>query len=248
MIDAWHMFPVTMGEDQAWIVFNNGYAEVAEADPRHYIFRVGVAFQEADENGMPTNEEFPKITALDELLEDNIAKLNGVYIGRVTVRGHRYFYYYLDITEEQLKPVIADAEQKAGYKIEYTYQEDIEKQFYWNELYPIEGDGNEIKDMQVLDALAEHGDNPETKREIMHWAYFTVQNASVGFADWAKEEGYTITYQGAVEKGEGYMVQFSHTGAAHLWDVSPYTVSINRKAAELGGDYDGWETRIETGQ
>ncbi len=245
MIDAWYMFPATMGEDQAWIAFNNGYAEVAKADPRNYIFRVNTTFKDADENGMPTDEEFPNITALDEMLDNRITKVNGVYVGRVTVRGHRYFYYYLDIAEDALKPIIAQAEKETGYQIEYKYQEDVSKQFYWNELYPTNDDWRVINDMQVLDQLAEHGDNPEAKREIKHWAYFGAQSASVDFANWAKEEGYAVTYQGAVQEGEGYVVQFSHTGAAHLWDLSQYTIAINRKAEELEGNYDGWETSVE---
>ena len=95
MLDIWYTFPASMGDDQAWITYNHGYAEVAKADTRNNHLRVRVGFHDPTEYGMPTNEEFPRLSALDESLENVIVKLGGVYVGRITVAGHRYFYYYL---------------------------------------------------------------------------------------------------------------------------------------------------------
>jgi len=41
-------------------------------------------------------------------------------------------------------------------------------------------------------------------------------------------------------------VRFSHVGTMVLEDITGRTIAIDRKARELDGDYDGWETSIET--
>ena len=82
MLDIWYTFPASMGDDQAWITYNHGYAEVAEADTRNNHLRIRVKFKNPTEYGMPTNEEFSDLSALDETLDNAIANLGGIYVGR----------------------------------------------------------------------------------------------------------------------------------------------------------------------
>ena len=96
MEDIWHTFPAQMGDDQAWITYNHGFAEVAEADKRGNCLRVRVTIKNPTEYGMPTNEEFPALSSLDESIDDAITAAGGVYVGRITVAGCRFFYYYAE--------------------------------------------------------------------------------------------------------------------------------------------------------
>ncbi len=136
MLDIWYTFPAAMGEDQAWLSFNHGYAEVAKADKRNKHLRIRVAFKTPTKYGMPTNDEFPALSVLDEKLDDAITKIGGVYVGRITVDGHRYLYYYLDASEEKAKKIVARIADSSTYKLEYLWESDPDKKKYWNELYP----------------------------------------------------------------------------------------------------------------
>jgi hypothetical protein len=40
-------------------------------------------------------------------------------------------------------------------------------------------------------------------------------------------------------------VKFSHTGRMAVDDITRHSRDINRKTAEMKGNYDGWETIVE---
>lgn len=244
MLDLWYTFPASMGDDQAWISFNQGYAEVAEADTRNNHFRVRVRFKKPNELGLPTNEEFPALSALDEKLDDAVTTLGGVYVGRIAVSGSRFFYFYTDKPEQEFQPIIDKVEKASGYDLTYLYKEDPEKKYYWNELYPTDDDWQVIEDLKVLRTLVEEGDKKDKKRPVSHWAYFKSKEAADKFAIWAKEQNYTSIDVDNEKKGE-YSVNFTHVGTMHLTDITSHTITSNRKAKELGGEYDGWETSVE---
>jgi regulator of RNase E activity RraB len=249
--DIWNVFPATMEQGQAWIAYNHSFGEQAESDPRNYALRVRVEFKDPNEQGLPTNEEFPALSALDEALDEAIAGLGGIYVGRLTVGGARYFYYYSNGTEEELNTAIGGVSDSSGYELTLEAQEDPDKERYFNELFPTEDDWQVIQDLQVLDQLQEAGDNPDNEREIEHWAYFDNQGAADQFAAWAKSEGFTIQknkasqHEPEEQEEEGYVVQFNHVGTTHLADISNRTIRAGQKARELGGNYDGWGTTVE---
>ncbi|MDH5178160.1 MAG: DUF695 domain-containing protein [Gammaproteobacteria bacterium] len=245
MQDTWHMFAASMGEDQAWIAYNHDFSDVADTDQRNLSFRVRVQIKDPTPAGLPTNEEFPHLSALDESLEEAMVSLGGIYVGRVTVAGYRYFYYYLDDKEEQAVSLVDEKADLSGYELEYLSETDQAKAVYWNELYPTEDDWQVVKDLMVLDSLADNGDNSDISREVMHWAYFANEEQALAYKAWVDAQGYRLVNLGKTEEDDRFVVQFSHTGTMHLGDITFHTISANRMARELDGEYDGWETSIE---
>lgn len=243
--DIWNVFPATIDQDQAWIAYNHSFAERAESDPRNRSLRIRVEFNEPTAEGLPTNAEFPALSALDEALDEAISRLDGIYVGRLTVGGGRYFYYYSDSTEEELSAAIGGVSDSTGYELTLDAQDDPDKERYFTELFPTEDDWQLIQDMQVLDQLQEAGDNPDVEREIEHWAYFDNQGAADQFATWAESEGFAIQKNGPADEQDGYVVQFNHVGTMLLGDISNRTIAAGQKARELGGEYDGWGTTVE---
>ena len=63
---------------------------------------------------------------------------------------------------------------------------------------------------------------------------------------------YEFIHSGPVEKQDGedekeeFVVQYGHSGTMNLGDITHHTIGSDRKARELGGRYDGWETSVET--
>lgn len=147
MEDKWLMFPVTMGEDQAFISFNESFAERAKSDARHNHLRVEVAIRDPTEAGMPRGDEFKALSRLDDALEATLAKLGGLYVGRITVAGRRYFYFYLGASEVDARDAVARAGAAFGYAAQLRWAHDPEKTRYWKDLYPTADDWQVIKDM-----------------------------------------------------------------------------------------------------
>ncbi|MFC1684773.1 DUF695 domain-containing protein [Pseudomonadota bacterium] len=194
MQGIWYTFPASMGEDQAWVTYSHGYAEIAKGDIRNNHLRIRAQIKKPTEYGMPTNEEFPNLSALDDMLDDGISKIGGIYTGRITVSGSRYFYYYTDATEDNVKHIIEHASDSTGYELQYMWEHDPEKNKYWEELYPTADDWQVIQDLKVLDSLAEEDDLKDKEREVQHWAYFSTNHSSEIFKNWVSENSYTLIY------------------------------------------------------
>lgn len=243
MDDTWHTFPASMGDDQAWITYNHSYADKALTDKRNSHLGIQTDIQNPTADGMPQNEEFAALNSFDDSLIEGINQLGGIYVGRITVAGKRYFYYYLDTPKEVVDKLIDKIADQTAYPIRYYYEEDPDKKNYWNDLYPTEDDWQVIKDLQVLDTLTENGDVADKSREVNHWAYFPTADAAKAFANWVSVNKYLLIEETKVE--EGFGVHYSHRGTMLLHDITHYSILSARKARELGGDYDGWETSIE---
>jgi regulator of RNase E activity RraB len=95
--------------------------------------------------------------------------------------------------------------------------------------------------------LAEHGDDGSISRRIDDWAYFDDAKSADAFASWAVKNGFFIEKTSAPdgETNDQYGLQLFHMATAELSEVTRTTSRLMKKAEELGGTYDGWETSVE---
>ncbi|WLQ16210.1 DUF695 domain-containing protein [Hahella aquimaris] len=247
MQDKWNVYPRFTDEGQAWVSVNLGYEEIAQTDARNSLLAVRLKLKRPNAQGLPTSEEFAALEEIDEALFAGLEAHNAVYAGRITVNRERFFFYYMNCDEKAAAAIVRHVGRQFGYILEFGVSADPEKQSYWLNLYPSEDDWQVIQDLDVLQALAKSGDQPDLQREVTHWAYFPTQALAQQFADWAAAEHYVVTRCAREEDGDRFQVIFSHTGSMRLDDISFRTLYSNRKAKEFGGDYDGWETSVEKG-
>src|SRR5262249_23308638 len=79
--------------------------------------------------------------------------------------------------------------------------------------------------------------------QIDHWAYFPSSTAAEQFSLWVQAQGYELDSVSAADDGR-LCVRFFHDGSCQLSDITSHTIALRRKASDLGGDYDGWETPV----
>lgn len=245
MADAWETFPAQMAEHLAYVSFNKGYAEIANKDPRTSVLQVRLGFKRPTPQGMPTNEEFPDVAHVEDLLDASVVAEGGLEVGRLTVDGHRIFYFYASFPEKKAKDIVTSIAARTSYQLQYSFQADPAKQVYWKELYPSADDWQVIGDLRVLDSLRQQGDISATRRQVSHWAYFPARGDAQQFADWANVHYYKVNAVEPTDDKKKVVVRFTHEGTMELADITGHTIAINRKARELGGNYDGWETSVE---
>ncbi len=244
MADVWQTFPAQMDEHRAFISFNKSYAEVAAKDLRNAVLQVRVEVRHPTPTGMPTDAEFPALAEVEDRLDKAVTAKGGIEVGRVTVDGKRYFTFYSSISRGDVAKLISDASKGSPYRLEYFYQEEPGKDTYWKELYPSTDDWQVIRDLEVLDALRNRGDDQSKTREVSHWAYFPDEATAQKFALWAQSVSYKIAKVERTEDKKEVVVRFTHIGTMELTDITHHTIAINREAEELGGKYDGWETSV----
>lgn len=246
MSDHWEFFPCAMGEHQASIFYDHGIKDDIDNLPYQFVLRVRVKIKSPNEQGLTTNEEFDEISNLEDLLSDELEKVDCIAVGRVTVDGYRYFVFYTNTEEAKLRDIIDQVADKTQYEMGLLYKSDPEKSEYWENLFPTRDDMQVIQDMRVLDALTEAGDSLEIPRRIDHWAYFKSENDINQFSQWLVQEGFTIQDTNPPDdEVEDYSIQFYSTAKPSLREITSITLSLNAKAEELAGEYSGWETSVE---
>jgi hypothetical protein len=245
MADVWQTFPAQMGEHRAFISFNQSYSQIAEKDPRTSLVKVRLQIKKPTSGGMPTDDEFSVLASVEDKLTDAIESQGGVEVGRVTVNGQRFFTFYASIAKDAAEKLISSVARSTNYPLQFIYEQDAAKNGYWKELYPTDDDWQVIRDLKVLDALRNQGDNPEVIRQVSHWAYFKDEKRAKEFCTWAQASGYVVTSQKRTSDKTEVGVHFDHKGSMRLEDITHHTIGINRKVAALGGKYDGWETSVE---
>lgn len=243
MNDEWHFFPCSMGDDQAFIFLNTGIADAIDSAPGSLVtLRLAV---KAPRDGLPTSEEFEPVTNIEDRIEAFSRNNNDWYVGRVTVGGYRIFYVYTSRDEPTWMNFVEELGGATGYDIRSTYRDDPEHKGYRDDLYPTDDDWQVIKDLQVIENLESDGDDGSQSRKIDHWVYFDEETAAKEFVLWAENNRFTRDPEHSHETDDGrYCVRLFHHGTIRIGDISSHTIALSRKAAEYGGDYDGWETPI----
>lgn len=244
MSDQWLFFPCQMGEDRAFVCYDHGIRSSLDSVAPANLLKVRVAFKQPRPDGMYESDEFPKLKALEDELQALVGQHDSLYVGRITVAGHRHFFVYTPDSEEAWAPRVRALGTKHGRPLAFFVQPDPQQEAYWQELFPTDDDWQVIKDLGVLEALKERGDDGSASRPINHWAYFPSPEAAEQFSQWATEKGYTLVGSRAADEELRICVKFEHTGTVQLEEITSHTIALRRKASDLGGDYDGWETPV----
>ncbi len=243
MSDQWIFFPCQMGEHRASIFYDNGIRDSIDTIAPPHLLKVRVAFKQSRPDGMPTSEEFQSLTALEDALQALVQQHESLYVGRVTVDGHRHFYIYTPDSEQAWSTWLKTLAASHDYAVSSAFQLDDSRTGYWKELFPTHDDWQVIKDLEVIEALRKQGDEGTASRQIDHWAYFPSHDTVEEFSQWLRERGYNLDGSDPADDGK-ICVRFRHEGTVQLADITSHTIALQRRASELGGDYDGWETPV----
>ena len=243
MSDQWIFFPCQMGEHTASIFFDHGIHDSINTVAPRQLLKVRVTFKQPRPDGMPSNDEFQHLTSLEDGLQAAVQERESIYVGRVTTGGHRHFYIYTSESGEVWSSRLEALGASHGYPLAFALKADESHAGYWQELYPTDDDWQVIKDLRVIEALGKEGDDGTASRCIDHWAFFTSLPSAEQFSQWAQERGYNSPATDIADDGR-FRVRFSHDGSVRLPDITSHTIALRRRASELGGDYDGWETPV----
>jgi len=244
MSDHWEFYPCQMGDDTAFVFYDHGIRERIQSLSLPNTLRIRAAFDDGSDAGMATE--------LDRLakLEDNIAAMvqgtDGVYAGRITAGGARYFICFVDLGEEAAGELVSAIEAEAGFALEYLLEPDPEKKAYWEDLFPTPADWRVIQDMKVLAALEREGDDLFVARRIDHWLSFPTPEERDRAAEWAGANHFSVAgTSDPDDASDQYGLRIFHTARPELSEITATTILLQQKAEEFGGHYDGWATHVE---
>jgi hypothetical protein len=192
MSDQWEFYPCEMGEQRAFIFYDHGVRTSIDAYPCTTLIKVRAAIREATPQGLPTSEEFPRISALEDQLSTAISEIGGLYVGRITVAGNRWFHFFAPLNQDDAIGLVALVGGASGYDLRVVVKEDPDRRGYWEDLFPTDQDWQVVQDLKVIESLRSQGDDHDAPRRIDHWAYFPSVDACRRFESWALERGFEV--------------------------------------------------------
>lgn len=168
------------------------------------------------------------------------------FVGAITYGDAKSFYIYTK-QENRLTNMLNNTLSKyKNLKYEILIGDDPSWERYLEDLYPDIFERQWMQDRNVVDLMGNNGDHLQTAREIKHWLYFENQKSREDFKSQIDPNIYRIIEENELEEDSKFPFQLiiSHTSAVEFETISQYTTELLKKAIEVGGDYDGWESPV----
>jgi regulator of RNase E activity RraB len=186
--------------------------------------------------------------ALTKRLEEDC---DACIAGRITGDGRREFYYYGRRPMNLYRLVEQELTNFRGYRFDCDTQPDPDWRQYLDVLYPTEENYELIKNMAVLEALGNAGDEPDIIRPVWHYVFFNSDVERKRFIEWSKNNGFEQADRvrsDAPGKLEPGMVGIVRSHSTRPDEIDNYVLKVFGAAKQFGGEYDGWETSVEKRQ
>ncbi|MFN6104527.1 MAG: DUF695 domain-containing protein [Planctomycetaceae bacterium] len=252
MSNNWDLYFTNVNDQVAAILFDVGIREMAPSADNPWLLWVWVDFNQPREDGLPSSQEADLLSQIEDSLMDAVGRaVHGFLAGRITTNGRREFYFYAPEFAGFSDAVARGMEHFAEYKWDADSKHDPEWTHYLENLYPTAREWQQIKNRHVIEQLKKHGDSLQKKRPVFHWAYFSSEASRSQFAAEIKSRGYAVTDESAVADANSpfpWSVSFERVDNVDWNSINEVTIELLELANSLAGDYDGWETSVETGE
>jgi hypothetical protein len=212
-----------------------------------FLLKTGVKLIACSEDGLPTKGEFETLYQISDRMKSIIdSNFKNKSAGTFSYQCDRMDYYYIDDTIG-IRKLLELAFQKEFPKYQYsiTLRTDENWEAYLAFLYPNEEIYEYMTNQKVILNLTKEGDDLSKPRQVDHWLYFKTEAARNKFILYALKEKYKIESKKFVKDASlNYQLQISRTDIVETGAITKITSELRKKAKELNGEYDGWETFV----
>lgn len=138
-------------------------------------------------------------------------------------------------------------ENYSDYKFYLNITEDQNWEYYIEFLYPNQETLNYMADQSVIRNLYNAGDPLTKERRVNHWIYFSTESDMKKCKKELENKDFVIQYSGVNQQTDlPYELHFSRSDKVDINSIFPITTDLRNIAKEYKGEYDGWETTVET--
>lgn len=245
----WLTFPSKIDEHPAWVRWDAAFEPGAY--PKHTtLISVRMAYPQtgADEEGLPTPEVLEALGEVEDAAAAAMEQLGVVVAATVTSNLQRVMYAYAAGDRAVVDALRLVAAGHPAHAPSAISRSDSAREMFaslrpniWQEQF--------AKNARVLGALAEHGDDHEKPRAIVHYAYFTTKAGRDEFASTVSSQGFVVDPSSMGDTPDTmqampWSVKFEREDACDLFELTNTTAELALAADNLRGEYDGWETTI----
>jgi hypothetical protein len=212
-----------------------------------YMLKTGVKLINCSVEGLPAKEEFDVLYAISDKVKSVIdSNLKNKAVGTFSYQCERIDYYYVSDTN-RIRKLLESAYQKnfPDYKYSITFRKDSSWEAYLEFLYPNEETYEYMTNDKVILNLIKEGDDLSKPRQVDHWLYFKSEADRDNFIPFAVLEKYKVESKEFLKDSKlKYKLQISRMDKVDVGSISKITLELRKKAKQLNGVYDGWETFV----
>jgi uncharacterized protein (TIGR01619 family) len=247
----WEVYFCQIENKPAFIGVDLNLQAIAPFESQSKVIEITVPLVSPGADGFPSESEWEPLGEIEDALADvMISDLEAVFVGKTLNNGLRKFYFYAEkilLVNHYLSSI---TEKFPDYNFEAESWEDPEWETYLEFLFPEPEDLQRIRNSKVLRHLEENGDNPAISRPVSHFIYFKDEVSREKYWTGISTQGYQKVEEGFDPAlGETpYKLQVSKEVTTQEETINEAVLSLWNLAQQHDGDYDGWETSIETGE
>jgi hypothetical protein len=245
----WLTFPSKVDEHPAWVRWDAAFE--ADSYPKHTTLisvRLPYAQAAADEDGLPSPEVLDALAEVEDAAAAAMEQLGAVVAATVTSNLQRVMYVYAAGDRAVVDALRLVAAGHPAHAPSAISRSDAAREMFaslrpniWQEQF--------AKNARVLGALAEHGDDHDKPRAVVHYAYFTTKAGRDEFAAMVTGQGFVVDAASMGDEADTtralpWSVKFERDDACDLFELTNTTAELALAADNLQGEYDGWETTI----
>jgi hypothetical protein len=100
---------------------------------------------------------------------------------------------------------------------------------------------------KLIQSLKSYGDPLTKPRKVDHWVYFNNESDKEFFIKAIEDDRFIIENESFdKDLNMPYILHISRNDSVDLENANKFTSLLESKAKNSGGEYDGWETSIES--
>lgn len=244
--EEWNFYMTTIENKPASIYLNLGLHSLIPIKEKSNLTWISVKLNDQIENGLTTDEESKILFEIEDKILETINNNNSLYIGRMTNNGYRDFYFYSKDVVLFTSEAMKIANKYRNYELVIDSKKDKTWQGYLD-IYPNEADFQSISNRDVLENLEKNGDNLSKARDVFHWIYFITENDRENYLKMVEKDNFVLVAKDFDKKNElPFGLQIKRIDKVDYGVIDDYTLYLWKLAKDNNGDYDGWETSVET--
>jgi regulator of RNase E activity RraB len=239
-----HVRYSTLNEENRPVIVETNLDFEPASDDTVWMLWAFAPLKNAEEAGGCSAPEWERLEGIKAALSDRLELRNGaLYAGMRLQEGWAELYYYAAWSkgaEQQFRDVF----KQHGYDhIEFGASRDTHQAFYHETLYPDAYELQQARSREIIEALAEAGDDLAAERAAEHYLFFQTDTAMRRAAAHLAEAGAVETGlegEGRFPHGLALTLEHACTEAA-LADVTAPLIALAEKEH---GFYMGWSTTL----
>ena len=174
----WTFYFSNVNDKLSSIATDLNLVSIAPVGGQEYIFYVSIKMPNPKANGLSSNEDAEELWKIEDEIMNvfESSKVNYTHVGRLTSDGMRDLFFFCENTRFMEEQVSIAMKSFPNYTFDTGHKSDKDWKGYFDFLYPLPRQMQQIQNKRVLEQLQKSGDDLTKPREVFHWIYFKTQN------------------------------------------------------------------------